>query len=114
MGDFNLHHELWAGSHVARIEPEAEGLVEMSEEYDLTNMLAPGTITYEEGQKQSTIDLCLVTGARWTTVLIMTQTICLLEILELVPELGPALVASGLEPCHHLFPMITCHSQQRP
>ena len=61
MGDFNLHHELWGGSHVARIKPEAEDLVEMLEEYNLTSMLAPGSITYEEGQKQSTIDLCLVT-----------------------------------------------------
>lgn len=61
VGDFNLYYELWGGSHVARIKLEAEDLVEILEEYDLTSMLAPGSITYEEGQKQSTIDLCLVT-----------------------------------------------------
>jgi exonuclease III len=61
VGDFNLHHELWGGSHIPRTESEAEDLVEIVEEYNLTSRLAPGTITYEEGQKQSTIDLCLVT-----------------------------------------------------
>lgn len=61
IGDFNLHHELWGGSHVPRTEAEAEDLVEIMEDYNLTNTLAPGTITYEEGGRQTTIDLCLVT-----------------------------------------------------
>ncbi|KAJ3454759.1 hypothetical protein MRS44_013359 [Fusarium solani] len=30
-------------------------------DYNLTNTLAPGTITYEESNRQTTIDLCLVT-----------------------------------------------------
>ena len=31
------------------------------EDYNLTSTLIPGTITYEEGERQATIDLCLVT-----------------------------------------------------
>ncbi|KJK73496.1 hypothetical protein H634G_11258 [Metarhizium anisopliae BRIP 53293] len=31
------------------------------EDYSLTSTLIPGTITYEEGERQATIDLCLVT-----------------------------------------------------
>ncbi|KAJ3453598.1 hypothetical protein MRS44_017845 [Fusarium solani] len=61
VGDFNLHHEMWGGSHIPRIEAEAEDLVEIMEDYNLTNTLAPGTITYEENNRRTTIDLCLVT-----------------------------------------------------
>ncbi|KJK76179.1 hypothetical protein H634G_08585 [Metarhizium anisopliae BRIP 53293] len=31
------------------------------EDYNLTSTLIPGTITYEEGERQATVDLCLVT-----------------------------------------------------
>jgi len=61
IGDFNLHHEMWGGSHIPRTEAEAEDLVEIMEDYNLTNALAPGTITYEENNRRTTIDLCLVT-----------------------------------------------------
>lgn len=60
VGDFNLHHEMWGGPDISRGEAEAEDLIELMEDYNLTNTLAPGTITYEEGGRQATIDLCLV------------------------------------------------------
>ncbi|KHO10569.1 hypothetical protein MAA_11830 [Metarhizium robertsii ARSEF 23] len=52
---------MWGGPEVLRTEAEAEDLVEIMEDYNLTSTLAPGTITYEEGERQATIDLCLVT-----------------------------------------------------
>ena len=61
LGDFNLHHEMWGGPNVPKTEAEAEDLVDIMEDYNLTSTLIPGTITYEEGERQATIDLCLVT-----------------------------------------------------
>lgn len=52
---------MWGGPEVLRTEAEAEDLVEIMEDYNLTSILSPGTITYEEGERQATIDLCLVT-----------------------------------------------------
>ena len=40
---------------------ESENLIAIIEDFDLSNKLLPGTITYEEGTWRSTIDLCLVT-----------------------------------------------------
>jgi ribonuclease HI len=62
LGDFNLHHRFWGGSRVQREEQEAKDLLEIMENLDMTSMLEPGTITYEEGDGRSTIDLC------WTTL----------------------------------------------
>lgn len=61
LGDFNLHHEMWGGPNVPKTEAEAEDLVDIMEDYNLTSTLIQGTITYEEGERQATIDLCLVT-----------------------------------------------------
>ncbi|KAK7219285.1 hypothetical protein V2G26_007288 [Clonostachys chloroleuca] len=61
VGDFNLHHAFWGGPTVEHADPEANQLIELIEDFDLTSTLQPGTITYEEGERQSTIDLCLVT-----------------------------------------------------
>ena len=60
-GDFNLHHQLWGGTAVEQADREAGQLIGIMEDFDLTNTLQPGTITYEEGEKRTTIDLCLVT-----------------------------------------------------
>ena len=40
---------------------ESEDLIDIMGDFALHNTLPPGTITYEEGRSQSTIDLCLVT-----------------------------------------------------
>ncbi|KAL6152343.1 hypothetical protein ACJQWK_05935 [Exserohilum turcicum] len=61
LGDFNLHHPLWGGQNVRHIDPQAEDLIAIIEDFDLSNTLAAGTITYEEAARQTTIDLCLVT-----------------------------------------------------
>jgi hypothetical protein len=61
LGDFNLHHPLWGGQNVKHIDPQAEDLIAIIEDFDLSNTLAAGTITYEEAARQTTIDLCLVT-----------------------------------------------------
>lgn len=61
LGDFNLHHELWGGTAVDRADHEAGELINIIEDFDLTNTLQPGTVTYEEGERRTTIDLCLVT-----------------------------------------------------
>jgi hypothetical protein len=61
IGDFNLHHELWGGEAVGQADSEASELVELIEDYDLTSTLEPRIATYEEGNRQSAIDLCLVT-----------------------------------------------------
>ncbi|KAG6979819.1 RNA-directed DNA polymerase from mobile element jockey [Fusarium oxysporum f. sp. conglutinans] len=61
-GDFNLHHELWGGDRVQRADPDAAELTTIMEDYCLTSNLAPGTITYEERDGRTTIDLCLTTA----------------------------------------------------
>ncbi|RYP40777.1 hypothetical protein DL767_001423 [Monosporascus sp. MG133] len=48
-GDFNLHHELWGGINVRGAEQEADDLIELMEDYGLTNTLLPGTVAYEAG-----------------------------------------------------------------
>uniref|UniRef100_A0A8H7K1V6 Reverse transcriptase domain-containing protein n=1 Tax=Bionectria ochroleuca TaxID=29856 RepID=A0A8H7K1V6_BIOOC len=49
------------GPTVEHTDPEANQLIEVIEDFDLYSTLQPGTITYEEGERKSTIDLCLVT-----------------------------------------------------
>ncbi|KAF5669922.1 reverse transcriptase [Fusarium denticulatum] len=62
VGDLNLHHELWGGDRVQRADPNATELITIIEDYCLTSNLTPGTITYEEGDGRTTIDLCLITA----------------------------------------------------
>lgn len=69
LGDFNLHHRHWGGSRVRWEEQEAKDLLEIMESLDMTSMLEPGTITHEEGDGRSTIDLC------WTTLGILDRII---------------------------------------
>ena len=61
LGDFNLHHPLWGGPNREATDPESEDLIDIIGDFALHNTLPPGTVTYEEGRAQSTIDLCLVT-----------------------------------------------------
>ena len=61
LGDLNLHHPLWGGLNRETTDPESEDLIDIIGDFALHNTLPPGTITYEEGQSQTTIDLCLVT-----------------------------------------------------
>ncbi|KAJ6437601.1 zinc knuckle [Purpureocillium lavendulum] len=61
VGDFNLHHERWGGSRVRRADDEADELLEIMDDFSLTSHLPAGTITFEEADRQSTIDLSLST-----------------------------------------------------
>jgi len=58
LGDFNLHHEYWGGATVRARDPESDDLINLIEEFELDNMLPTGTITYDDKNAQSCIDLC--------------------------------------------------------
>lgn len=62
LGGFNLHHPLWGGLNREATDLELEDLIDIIGYFALYNTLPPGTVTYEEGQAQSIIDLCLVTS----------------------------------------------------
>ncbi|OAQ61321.1 reverse transcriptase [Purpureocillium lilacinum] len=61
IGDFNLHHEHWGGSRVQQSDDEADELLEIMDEFSMTSHLPEGTITFEEANRRSTIDLSLTT-----------------------------------------------------
>jgi hypothetical protein len=61
LGDFNLHHLMWGGPGTRYTDLESEDLIAIMEDYELSNTLLPGTITYEERTSRSTINLCIVT-----------------------------------------------------
>ena len=58
LGDFNLHHSMWGGDGVIQADPESEELIDTMTSFDLTSTISPGTVTYEEGDARTTIDLC--------------------------------------------------------
>lgn len=58
LGDFNLHYSVWGRDGVPHADPESEELLDLISSFNLTSTLSPGTVTYEEGDAQTTIDLC--------------------------------------------------------
>jgi Endonuclease-reverse transcriptase len=61
-GDFNRHDTLWSGDAVCpRRQGEAEPLIELAEELRLQSLLPRGTVTWQVGNRESTIDLIFVT-----------------------------------------------------
>ncbi|PQE23329.1 reverse transcriptase protein [Rutstroemia sp. NJR-2017a BBW] len=58
LGDFNLHHELWGGRTIQTRDPESDNLIDLVEEFQLGTLLPAGTITYDDKNAQSCIDLC--------------------------------------------------------
>ena len=58
--DFNAHHSLWGGD----IEPDSAGeqVLQTIDRFELSSLLETGTITWEKGQSQTTIDLVLATS----------------------------------------------------
>lgn len=64
VGDSNRHGQLWGGNQVAMQarQGEAEPIVLLMAEWGLTSLLPRRTITYEEGARQSTIDLTLASA----------------------------------------------------
>ncbi|EDN02399.1 predicted protein [Histoplasma mississippiense (nom. inval.)] len=62
VGDFNLHHPLWGGTGSDR-DAEAEELVTLMADQQLELLIPQGTVTYDEHNRQTTIDLAL--GTPW-------------------------------------------------
>lgn len=58
LGDFNLHHELWGGQKVRTGDTESKDMIHIIEDFHLVTLLPGGTITYEDKNTQSCIDLC--------------------------------------------------------
>ena len=58
LGDFNLHHEIWGGLTVRERDPESDDLIDLVEDFQLGSLLPTGTITYDDKNAQSCIDLC--------------------------------------------------------
>ena len=60
VGDFNLHHPVWGGLEIEG-DREAEQLLTIIDERQLSLLLPQGSITWRAGESQSTIDLALST-----------------------------------------------------
>jgi len=58
LGDFNLHHELWGGPTVRASDPESNDLIGIIEDFQLNSLLPAGTVTYDDKNAQTCIDLC--------------------------------------------------------
>lgn len=61
LGDFNLHHEMWAGEHITHPDADAIHLITLIQDHGLERCLPKGTITREEGGSSSCIDLVYAT-----------------------------------------------------
>jgi exonuclease III len=57
LGDFNLHYEIWAGTNITNPDAEAIHLITLIQDHSLFRCLPKGTITREEGDSSSCIDL---------------------------------------------------------
>jgi Endonuclease-reverse transcriptase/RNase H len=57
LGDFNLHHPLWAGLEYGTVDEEATNLIDIMDSRGLEQLLPPGTVTYETRESRTTIDL---------------------------------------------------------
>jgi hypothetical protein len=64
VGDFNLHHPLWAGIHAPAAHTAADRLIEVAIEAGSAQLLTPlGLITYPTALGGTTIDLAFATEA---------------------------------------------------
>ena len=57
LGDFNLHHPMWAGMQARKTSDEAGDLLELIADHQLQLLLPVGTKTRQERGEPSTIDL---------------------------------------------------------
>jgi hypothetical protein len=57
VGDFNLHHPLWAVEDYEHQHEEANELVDLAADHQLELLLPSNTVTYEKNRHQTTIDL---------------------------------------------------------
>ena len=70
VGDFNRHDQLWGGDDVSsERQGEADPIIDLMNEVGLSSLLPRGTITWQAGGYESTIDLVLTSEElRETTV----------------------------------------------
>ncbi len=61
VGDFNLHHPYWGGPGVLNPHPGAEALLECAAQAQLELCLQAGSVTREQGNSRSTLDLVFAT-----------------------------------------------------
>jgi Endonuclease-reverse transcriptase len=57
VGDFNLHHPLWAGPEYPHTDAAATDLIDLMDDRGLEQLVPPGTTTYETRGAKTTIDL---------------------------------------------------------
>lgn len=62
VGDFNLHHPVWGGLEIEG-DREAEQLLTIIDEGQLSLLLPQGSISWRARESQSTIDLALGTSS---------------------------------------------------
>ena len=58
VGDFNLHHPYWGGPRCLTRHAMADKTIEIATATQLNLLLPAGTITREQNQQKTTIDLC--------------------------------------------------------
>jgi hypothetical protein len=58
LGDFNLHNELWGGPTVQHGDAESQELLEIFGDYQLDSLLPASTVTFDDRNAQTCIDLC--------------------------------------------------------
>lgn len=60
VGDFNRHDQLWGGDDVSLVrQGEADQIIDLMSELDLTSLLPRGTKTWSGGDFETTVDLVL-------------------------------------------------------
>jgi exonuclease III len=60
MGDFNRHDQLWGGDEVSPSrQGEADPIIDLMNECSLRSLLRRGTVTWQQGDSETTIDLVL-------------------------------------------------------
>jgi hypothetical protein len=68
-GDFNRHDQLWGGIDVSRErQGEADPIIDLMSDHALQNLLPRGTKTWQQGNRESTIDLVLASEELATSV----------------------------------------------
>jgi hypothetical protein len=69
-GDFNQHDQLWGGDDVSETrQGEADLIIELMNEHALVSLLPRGTKTWQNGDRESTIDIVLASDELAATTL---------------------------------------------
>jgi endonuclease/exonuclease/phosphatase (EEP) superfamily protein YafD len=69
-GDFNRHDQLWGGDNVSQNrQGEADPIIDLMSDHALRGLLPRGTKTWQNGDRETTIDLVLASEELATSVL---------------------------------------------